>query len=80
MERAPVSLKSFNYPDTDMVHYQGRYHPGLKRDHQLVTGVSSSPCSCPTSHIGINVASEALPELDWRARGGRHKTGDDQQG
>jgi hypothetical protein len=39
MERAPVSLKQLTYLDTGMVHYQGRYHPGLGRDHQLVTGV-----------------------------------------
>ncbi len=39
MERPPVSLKRLTYLDTGMVHYQGRYHPGLGRDHQLVTGV-----------------------------------------
>ena len=39
MERAPVSLKRLTLRDTGMVHYQGRYHPGLGRDHQLLTGV-----------------------------------------
>ncbi len=39
MERPPVSLKRLTYMDTGMVHYQGRYHPGLGRDHQLLTGV-----------------------------------------
>jgi len=28
------------YRDDSMVHYQGsRFHPGLGRDHQLLTGV-----------------------------------------
>lgn len=39
MERAPVSLKRLTLRPDGMVHYQGRYHPGLGRDHQLVTGV-----------------------------------------
>ena len=39
MERAPVSLERLTFRPDGMVHYQGRYHPGLGRDHQLVTGV-----------------------------------------
>ncbi|MFN0060514.1 MAG: transposase zinc-binding domain-containing protein [Planctomycetota bacterium] len=38
-ERPPVSLKNLTYLDTGMVHYAGRFHPGLGTDHQLVTGL-----------------------------------------
>ncbi len=39
MLRPPVSLKRLTYLDTGMVLYQGHFHPGLGRDHQLVTGL-----------------------------------------
>ncbi len=39
MLRPPVSLKRLTYRENGMVHYQGRFHPTLGRDHQLVTGV-----------------------------------------
>ena len=50
IERPPVSLRRLTYRPDGMVHYQGnRFHPGLGRDHQLVTPASSfSPCSCRT--------------------------------
>ena len=38
IERPPVSLRRLTYRDDGMVHYQGsRFHPGLGRDHQLLT-------------------------------------------
>ena len=48
IERPPVSLRRLTYRDDGMVHYQGsRFHPGLGRDHQLVSRVVA--CSCLTS-------------------------------
>ena len=50
IERPPVSLRGLTYRPYGMVHYQGnRFHPGLGRDHQLVTPVEFLACSCLTS-------------------------------
>ena len=39
MERAPVSLERLTYRPDGMVLYRGNFHPGLRTDHRLVTGV-----------------------------------------
>ena len=39
MERPAVSLRRLNYRDDGLVHYQGKFHPRLRTDHQLVTPV-----------------------------------------
>jgi hypothetical protein len=39
MERAPVSLERLEYRSDGLVHYRGKYHPGLGRDHQLLPAV-----------------------------------------
>ena len=40
IERPPVSLKRLTYREDGMVDYQGgKFHPGLGRDHQLLTPV-----------------------------------------
>ena len=40
IERPPVSLRRLIYRPDGLVHYLGsRFHPGLGRDHQLVTPV-----------------------------------------
>ncbi len=38
IERPPVSLARLTYRDDGMVHYRGKFHPGLGKDHQLLTG------------------------------------------
>lgn len=37
MERPPVSLQRIQRLDTGLVVYRGKFHPGLNRDHQIVT-------------------------------------------
>ena len=37
--RPAVSERRLTHLDTGLVHYQGTFHPGLGRDHQLWTGV-----------------------------------------
>ena len=50
IERPPVSLRGLTYRPYGMVHYQGNwFHPGLGRDHQLVTPVDFLASSCLTS-------------------------------
>ena len=52
IERPPVSLRRLTYRDDGMVHYQGnRFHPGLGRDHQLVTPVEFLAMLVP--HIAL---------------------------
>ncbi len=50
--RPPVSLRRLSYRSDGMVHYQGsKFHPGLGRDHQLVTGVEFLAMLVP--HISL---------------------------
>ena len=52
IERPPVSLRRLTYRDDGMVHYQGsKFHPGLGRDHQLVTPVEFLAMLVP--HIAL---------------------------
>ena len=51
IERPPVSLRRLTYRDDGMVHYQGRFHPGLGRDHQFVTPVEFLAMLVP--HIAL---------------------------
>ena len=52
IERPPVSLRGLTYRPYGMVHYQGnRFHPGLGRDHQLVTPVEFLAMLVP--HIAL---------------------------
>ena len=52
IERPPVSLRRRTYRDDGMVHYQGgKFHPGLGRDHQLVTPVEFLAMLVP--HIAL---------------------------
>ena len=44
IERPPVSLERFTYREDGRAHYRGKFHPGLGRDHQLV----SIRCASPT--------------------------------
>jgi hypothetical protein len=39
MERPAVSLRRLTYRTDGLVHYQGKFHPRLGIDHQLVTAV-----------------------------------------
>ena len=39
MERAPVSLERLEYRADGLVHYRGNWHPGLGRDHQLLSAI-----------------------------------------
>jgi hypothetical protein len=39
MERAPVSLERLSYLPDGRVLYRGNFHPGLRTDHRLVSGV-----------------------------------------
>jgi hypothetical protein len=51
-ERAPVSLKRLEYLDDGRVLYRGtRFHPGLGRDHQLVSGLEFLAMLVP--HIAL---------------------------
>ena len=45
------SLRRLTYRDDGMVHYQGRFHPGLGRDHQFVTPVEFLAMLVP--HIAL---------------------------
>ena len=38
-ERAPVALSRLEYLDDGRVLYRGNFHPSLRRDYQLVSGV-----------------------------------------
>jgi hypothetical protein len=52
MERPPVALSRLTYRPDRRVHYQGaRFHPGLGRDHQLVSGVEFLAMLVP--HISL---------------------------
>ena len=46
MERPVVSLRRLNYRDDGLVHYQGKFHPRLGTDHQLVDS-GRVPCDGP---------------------------------
>ena len=47
-----ISLRRLTYRDDVMVHYQGgKFHPGLGRDHQLVTPVEFLAMLVP--HIAL---------------------------
>ncbi len=51
-ERAPVSLQRLEYQDDGRVLYKGtRFHPGLGRDHQLVSGLEFLAMLVP--HIAL---------------------------
>jgi hypothetical protein len=51
-ERAPVSLERLEYKDDGRVLYKGtRFHPGLGRDHQLVSGLEFLAMLVP--HIAL---------------------------
>ncbi len=51
-ERAPVSLQRLEYLDDGRVLYRGtRFHPGLGRDHQLVSGLEFRAMLLP--HIAL---------------------------
>ncbi len=51
-ERAPVSLQRLEYLDDGRVLYRGtRFHPGLGRDHQLVSGLEFLAMLLP--HIAL---------------------------
>jgi len=39
MERAPVSLERLSYLPDGRVLHRGNFHPGLRTDHRLVSGV-----------------------------------------
>ncbi len=52
IERPPVSLERLTYREDGRVHYQGgKFHPGLGRDHQLVSGVEFLALLVP--HINL---------------------------
>jgi hypothetical protein len=51
MERAPVALERLQYLDDGRVLYRGRYHPGLGRDHQLVSGLEFLALALP--HVAL---------------------------
>ena len=51
IERPPVSLERLTYRDNGIVHYQGKFHPGLGRDHQLLSGVEFLAMLAP--HINL---------------------------
>jgi len=57
IERPPVSLKKLRYLDSGMVVYEGKFHPGLGRDHQVVTGVEFLAMLVP--HIQLRYESRA---------------------
>lgn len=51
-ERPPVSLERLEYQDDGRVLYRGtRFHPGLRRDHQLTSGVEFLAMLVP--HIAL---------------------------
>ena len=51
IERPPVSLERLSYRADGMVHYQGKFHPGLRKDHQLTSGVEFLAMLLP--HIAL---------------------------
>ncbi len=51
MERPPVALKRLQYLDDGRVLYRGNYHPSLRRDHQLVSGLEFLAMLVP--HIAL---------------------------
>lgn len=57
MERPPVSLKRLSLLDTGMVTYEGKFHPSLNRDHQVVTGLEFLAMLVP--HIALRYESKA---------------------
>jgi hypothetical protein len=51
IERPPVSLERLTYREDGRAHYRGKFHPGLGRDHQLVSGVEFLAMLVP--HIAL---------------------------
>ena len=51
IERPPVSLERLSYRPDGMVHYKGKFHPGLGKDHQLLSGVEFLAMLVP--HIAL---------------------------
>ena len=54
MERAPVSLQRLSYLPDGNVIYRDKFHPGIGRDHQLVSGVEFLAMLVP--HITLRYA------------------------
>ena len=55
MVRAPVSLARLEYRPDGRVLYRGNYHPSLRRDHQLVSGLEFLAMLVP--HIALRLES-----------------------
>ncbi len=69
MERPPISLSRLTYRDDGMVHYQGaRFHPGLGRDHQLVTGLEFLAMLVPHIALRYEVTIRAYGALSTTIR------------
>jgi hypothetical protein len=81
MERPAVSLRRLNYRDDGLVHYQGKFHPRLGTDHQLVTPVEFLAMLVP--HVAlkyeVTIRSYGALSTTFRKRAGwlQHPPTDD---
>ena len=55
MARAPISLERLQYHDDGRVEYRGKFHPGLKRDHQLCSAFEFLALVVP--HVALRYES-----------------------
>ncbi|MFQ5655290.1 MAG: transposase, partial [Planctomycetota bacterium] len=80
MQRPPVSLKRLSILEDGRVLYLGtRYHPGLKRDHELVSGLEFVAMLVP--HVSLRyqvtiryygaISTTIRRQLGWIEQGGR---------
>ena len=78
MERPPVSLRRLEYQGDGRVLYRGKYHPGLKTDHRLVSAVDFLALLVP--HIALRyecrIHSYGAISSTWRRRGVLRGAGD----
>jgi hypothetical protein len=72
MERPAVSLRRLTYRSDGMVHYQGKFHPRLGTDHQLVTPVEFLAMLVP--HVAlkyeVTIRSYGAISTTFRRRAG----------
>mgnify|MGYP001605988630 FL=1 len=68
MERAPVALERLTYLDDGQVLYRGNYHPGLGRDHQLVSGLEFLALALPHVLLRFEITSRSYGAVSTTTR------------
>ena len=68
IERPPISLERLTYRPDGMVHYKGKFHPGLGRDHQLLGGVEFLAMLVPHINLRYEVTIRTYGALSTTIR------------